>query len=41
MSPCVVAEGDNTVLSLSVGKVLLMYLNKGKNILYLHSYAIW
>jgi acyl-CoA oxidase len=29
MSPCVVAEGDNTVLSLSVGKVLLMYLNKG------------
>ncbi|CAD8156667.1 unnamed protein product [Paramecium octaurelia] len=28
MSPCVVAEGDNTVLSLSVGKVLLMYLNK-------------
>ena len=28
MSPCVTAEGDNTVLSLSVGKLMLMYLNK-------------
>jgi len=24
------AEGDNTVLALSVGKLLLAYLNKGK-----------
>jgi hypothetical protein len=24
------AEGDNTVLALSVGKALLSYLNKGK-----------
>lgn len=41
MSPCVVAEGDNTVLSLSVGKVLLMYLNKGKYIYIIFSNVIW
>ena len=26
--PCCHAEGDNTVLALSVGKVILSYLNK-------------
>lgn len=28
MSPCVAAEGDNTVLSLASAKVIMLYLNK-------------
>jgi len=29
------AEGDNTVLALSVGKLLLAYLNKGRKYLFI------
>lgn len=30
MSPCVAAEGDNTVLSLASAKAILFLMNKGK-----------